>query len=160
MNCKSLFHTAALSVAAGACAAVLTSLPAHAQQLQVLGASPATESSGGATAASQRLILHGIRVNGTINPSARPILDYAAGVLKQYPDAMVYVSGEGGSATVQKQSQAVAHYLQRRGIAANRLMVSGSAPVSNDESVNGNNGARGTGVIVLSLTSPNCGTCS
>jgi outer membrane protein OmpA-like peptidoglycan-associated protein len=166
MTCKSLFRTAALTVAAGACAAVIgTSLPAHAQQLQVLGASPAVEDSAPQVAVSQRLILHDVRLRGAnpvIDPSSRPVLDYAARVLKQYPETMVYVSGEGDSATARRQSQVVAHYLKRRGIAADRLMVSNSAtvePAARVGTVNGNT-ARDTGVIVLNLTSANCGTCS
>lgn len=167
MTCKSLFRTAALTVAAGACAALIgTSLPAHAQQMQVLGASPAAEDSASRVAVSQRLVLHDVRLHGAksaIDPSARPVLDYAARVLKQYPDTLVYVSGEGDSATVRRQSQAVAHYLQRRGIAADRMLVSNTAaarPASKVEAANGNIPALDTGVVVLNLTSPNCGTCS
>ncbi len=167
MTCKSLFRTAAMTVAAGACAALIgTSLPAYAQQLQVLGASPPMEDSAPQMPASQRLILHSVRLraDGTaIDPSARPVLDYAARVLQHYPDALVYVSAEGDRATVQRQSQTVAHYLQRHGIAADRLMVSNTAPVgtaSKVASADGNSNARDSGVIVLNLTSPNCGTCS
>jgi len=167
MTFKSLFRVAAMTVAAGACAALIgTSIPAQAQQLQVLGASPAVEDSAPQPAISQRLVLHDVRLRGAksaIDPSARPVLDYAARVLKQYPDTLVYVSSEGDSATVRRQSRVVAHYLQRRGIAADRLMVSNSAPVqpaSKVEAANGNNPARGTGVVVLNLTSASCGTCS
>ena len=167
MNCKSLFRTAAMTVAAGACAALIgTSLPAHAQQLQVLGASPAVEGSAPLPAVSQRLVLHDVRLRGaqsTIDPSSRPVLDYAARVLKQYPDTLVYVSGEGDSATTLRQSQAVAHYLERRGIAGDRLMVSNTAPAqpaSKVEAANGNNPASDTGVVVLNLSTANCGTCS
>ncbi len=167
MTRKSLFRKAMVTVAAGACAALIgNALPAHAQQLQVLGASPPVENSAAPVNSSQRLVLHGVRVRGrdlAVDRSSRPVLDYAAQVLQQDSKTRVYVSGEGDSAKVQRHARAVAQYLQQRGIAADRLVVSNSGmtrPAPAMEMPQAKLPAGGAGVIVLNITTPGCVSCS
>jgi hypothetical protein len=167
MICKSLFRKAIVTVAAGVCAALIGNpLPAHAQQMQVLGASPPVENSAAKVPSSQRLILHGVHLRSRdlkIERSSRPVLDYAAQVLQQEPATTVYVSSEGDSAKVQSQAQAVAQYLQQRGIAADRLVVSNSGmtrPAPAMEMPEAKLPASGAGVIVLNITTPGCVSCS
>lgn len=156
MSCRSILRSAAVIAVAGACAVLFANLPStHAQQLQVLGASPPAQDSAPEMTVSKRLILHDITTRGlAVDPDSRPVLDYAVQLLRQYPATRVYLSGQGSPATAQRQAQAVAQYLQRRGIAANRLIVQ-DAGAAQTVAYYGSS----KGVIVLNLTTP-CGSCS
>lgn len=158
MSCRSILRSAAVIAVAGACAVLFATIPStHAQQLQVLGASPSAQDSAPEMTVSKRLILHNITTRGlAVDPDSRPVLDYAAQLLRQYPATRVYVSGQGDHAAVQRQARAVAQYLEQRGIPADRLIVQDTIapqPVVSHSSSN-------TGVIVLNLTTPGCVNCS
>jgi outer membrane protein OmpA-like peptidoglycan-associated protein len=159
MSCKSFSRSVVAGVMAGACAALFAIVPAaHAQQLQVLGASPPAQDSAPELTISQRLILHDINVSGlAVDPDSRPVLDYAVQLLRQYPGTRVYVSGEGDRATIKRQAQAVARYLEQRGISANRLVLEPVTIAQSNASTDSH--VRGS-VIVLNLTAPGCATCS
>ena len=94
----------------------------------------------------------------SIAPSSRPVLDYAVQTLERYPEALVYVSGQGDSATVQREAQAVARYLEQRGIAANRLVL--ASPIPSRQVDQRPLSASHSDVVVLNFTLPNCATCS
>jgi hypothetical protein len=132
----------------------------HSAEMQVLGASPAPENAAPEMAVSQRLILHDVVLvrgnNLQIDPAAKPVLDYAAQVLRKNPTTLVYLSGKGNRETVRLQSQAVAHYLEGQGISANRLILQ-KASTSEDGSPGERSNA---GVVVLNLTAPECATCT
>ncbi len=153
MSGKSLMRNAAALMLTGVCAALFASIsPARAQQLQVLGASPPAPE----LTVSRRLILHDISINGgAVDPDSQPVLDYAIQLLRQYPATRVYLSGQGDPATAQRQAEAVAQYLQRRGIPGSRLTVQ-DAGAAQTVAYRGSSEA---GVIVLNLTTP-CSSCS
>ncbi len=158
MSCKSILRSAAAIAVAGACTALFAAAPsAHAQQFQLLGASPPAQESAPEVTISRRLILHDITTNGpAVDAGSQPVLDYAIQLLRQYPPTRVYISGQGDRATVQRQAQAVAQYFEQRGIAADRLIVQNAvAP----QTVASHGPSKAT-VIVLNLTTPGCGTCS
>ena len=157
MTYKVAFRNAVTILAAGTFATLFAgSAPAHAEQLQVLGASPPAEDSSPEMAVSKRLVLHDVSVTGSeIAPASRPVLDYAVQVLRQYPATLVYVSGQGDPAAVRRQARAVAQYLEQRGIAANRLVLQDATayePVQSNQSAN-------AGVVVLNFTEPSCANC-
>ncbi|MGO9060214.1 MAG: ElyC/SanA/YdcF family protein [Candidatus Binataceae bacterium] len=126
MLLKSIVRKAGVTITAAACAGFFAaSSPAFAQY-QVLGASPPVGDSAPQIMPSKQLVLHGVRLQGrglSIAPSSRPVLDYAVQTLERYPETLVYVSGQGDSATVQREAEAVARYLEQRGIPANRLVL-------------------------------------
>jgi len=154
MSRKSALRNVAAIVVAGAYAVLLASTPSVYAQV----GSPPSGNSAHELAVSQRLILHDINVNGTVvAPDSRPVLDYAVRILQQYPATRVYVSGQGDRATVDRQAQAVARYLERSGISANRLTL--QEPGTGIEK-NASTRSRTSGVIVLNLTTPGCSTCS
>jgi hypothetical protein len=155
------FRIIATTVAACACVVLIgTAAPAHAQ-MQVLGASPPIEHSAPQPVHAKRIVLHGVSVNAnklTIDPDSKAVLDYAARYLKKYPRMLVYVSGQGQGGELERQTQAVASYLRRRGVAADRLVVApGAAPSATARAGN----RRPGNVIVLNLAAAQpCGECS
>ena len=112
---KSIIRKAGATIAAATCAGLFAgTFPAFAQY-QVPGATPAVSNSAPEIIPSRQLVLHGVRLEArrlAIAPSSRPVLDYAVQTLQRYPEALVYVSGQGDSATVQREAQAVARYLR------------------------------------------------
>ncbi len=160
MPYKSALRNAVVMLAAGACAAFFANTaPAHAQQLQVLGASPAPQDSTPEVITSRRLILHDVTVSGprlAIAPNSRPVLDYAVGLLRKYPATVVNVSGQGDRPAQRRQTQAVANYLEQRGIPADRVVLQNAAFASTAA----DGGSPKTGVVVLSVFTPSCATCS
>jgi len=158
MTCKAIFRNAIVIFAACAGAVLMVSAAPVQAQMQVLGAAPPLQSSDPEIVPSTRLILHNVHLHGnTLDPSSRPVLDYAAELLRQYPDALIYVSGKGENATIQRQARAVVRYLERRGVSANRLV---DTPAHSAEAVQASNSAYDKGVIVLNFATSNCGTCS
>jgi hypothetical protein len=104
----------------------------HAQTMQVIsGSEPACQSAD--PAPLTRLILHGVGFKANsdqLDASAKPVLDYAAAVVRKQPDALIYIAGQpaalrdaGGADIAQRRAQAVASYLQRAGVAATRIAV-------------------------------------
>jgi hypothetical protein len=76
------------------------------------------------------LVLHGMRFkdkNGALDQGSKELLDYAAELLKTNPDMMVSISehredhSSGACGLSPVQSQAIASYIEQRGIASNRL---------------------------------------
>jgi outer membrane protein OmpA-like peptidoglycan-associated protein len=157
MTYKVAFRNAVTILAAGTFAALFAgSAPAHAEQLQVLGASPPAQDSSPEMAVSKRLVLHDVKVTGSeIAPASRPVLDYAVQMLRQYPATLVYISGQGDPAAVRRQARAVAQYLEQRGIAANRLVLQDATPSDHGVSKTPAN----AGVVVLNLSGPGCASC-
>ncbi len=158
MSSKFKRTSAAAIALASACAMLFVgSALVHAQQFQVLGASPATQESAPEVAISRQLILHNITLSGTaVDPDSRPVLDYAIQLLRQYPATRVYVSGRGDRGTVQREAQAVAQYLKHRGIRADRVIVQDTTaprPLAS-------HGSSAAAVIVLNLMASDCDTCS
>ncbi len=157
MSHTSLVPNAIIAAAASTLAVFFALAPVHGEQMQVLGASPAPDNSTPEVAVSQRLVLHDVMLSATsfeIDPAARPVLDYAARLLRENPSTLVYVSGQGDRDMVRRQAQAVMNYLERHGVPANRLIVqeaSAAQTVQPDES--------DKGVIVLNLSGPGCATC-
>jgi type IV pilus biogenesis protein CpaD/CtpE len=162
MTSKTIFQNAMITIATGAAAVLIaTAVPAYAQ-MQVLGAAPPLQnsSSDSQIVPSSRLILHDVRMHGnTVDRRSGAVLDYAAKLLRQYPDALIYVSGNGNDATAQRQARAVTRYLEERGVAAKRLVLVATA-ASVPQAIQPGIASHDDGVIVLSLATPNCGTCS
>jgi hypothetical protein len=134
-------------------------LEAHGAPMQILGASPAAENSSPEVPATQRLIIHDVLLlvrgrNLQIDPSARPVLDYAVRLLRQRPNTLVFITGKGERETVRLQSQAVAEYLKHQGISADRLILQEASANEASPPSRTNNG-----VVVLNLTAPACATC-
>jgi hypothetical protein len=158
---KSIIRKAGATIAAATCAGLFAgTFPAFAQY-QVPGATPAVSNSAPEIMPSRQLVLHGVRLEArrlSIAPSSRPVLDYAVQTLQRYPEALVYVSGQGDSATVQREAQAVARYLEGRGIAANRLVL--ASPIPSQQVDQRPLSASHSDVVVLNFTLPNCATCS
>ncbi len=86
--------------------------------------------------AKERIVLRGAHFDfnkADIRPDAAPILDEAADILSKHPDVTVNVDGYcdaiGGFAynlkLSQRRADAVAGYLEGKGIAANRLITHG-----------------------------------
>jgi outer membrane protein OmpA-like peptidoglycan-associated protein len=159
MKYRAKFRSAMVAIAAGAGAVLFaTATPVYAQ-MQVLGAAPSVQNPDSQVVSSTRLILHDVRIRGnSVDRRSEAVLDYAAKLLRQYPDALIYVSGNGNNATVQRQARAVTRYLEQRGVAANRLVLVGSAAAP--QAIQPGIAEHGVGVIVLSLATPNCGNCS
>jgi outer membrane protein OmpA-like peptidoglycan-associated protein len=157
MSFKSKIRNAVVMLAAGTCAAFFAgTAPAHAQQLQVLGASPPAQDSAPDVITSTRLILHDVTVSGprlAVAPKSRPVLDYAVKLLREHPATVVNVSGQDNRPAQRRQTQAVAHYLEQRGIPADRVVVKNAAL----ESSAGSGNSANTGVVVLNLFSPSQG---
>jgi outer membrane protein OmpA-like peptidoglycan-associated protein len=159
MTCKSVMLNAVAMLVAGT-VGVLTAgaITAHAQDLRVLAASPPAQVSTGEITPTTRLILHDVNVRGTslrIDPSSRPVLDYAVRLLRQNPSEVVYVSGQEG--TMPRQAQAVARYLRQHGIASNRVVVQ-NVVAATSETASSN--TAGEGVVVLNLSAPACANCA
>jgi outer membrane protein OmpA-like peptidoglycan-associated protein len=156
MSCKSVILNAIAILVVGALSLMAAGpVTVHAQELQVLGASPAPQESE--AAAGQRLILHDVTLRGSslsIAPNSRPVLDYAVVLLRKDPSSLVYVSGQGEPETVQRQAQAVARYLRQHGIAANRVVLENSAAKAPEMAKSGNRG-----VVVLNVGAPACASC-
>lgn len=156
MTFKTIFRNAIAIFAVGAVAVL--AVPAHAQ-MKVLGPVPPLRNSNPEVAGSSRLILHGVRLRGNeLAPGSQQVLDYAATLLRQYPEDLVYVSGKGENATIHRQTRAVARYLARRGVPANRLVLATAAPFP--QAIEASSSAFDNGVIVLNLAPPTCGICS
>ena len=157
MTRKAIFRNAIAMFAACAGAVLfMSAAPAHAQ-MQVPGAEPPLQNSNPEIVASSCLILHGVNLRGnTLDRSSRPVLDYAANLLRQYPGAVIYLSGKGQQATTQRQARAVARYLERRGVPANRVVLVDARPSQTETG----NSADDEGVIVLNFATSSCGTCS
>lgn len=157
MSYKSALRNAVVMLVAGACAAFFAGTPAaQAQQLEVLGASPPAQNSTPEVITSTRLILHNVTVSGprhAIAPNSRPVLDYAVKLLREYPATVVNVSGPGNRPAQRRQTQAVAHYLEQRGIPADRVVLQNAALASTAASGDSAN----TGVVVLNLFTPSHG---
>ena len=122
-------------------------------------ASPPSHDSSSEPTASRRLILHDISVTGPgpiVDPYSRPVLNYAVKMLRQEPATVVYVSGQGDRATVQRQARAVAQYLEVHGIAASRLVVR-DAPVTTPATVS--KGPTAAGIVVLNLATAGRANC-
>jgi outer membrane protein OmpA-like peptidoglycan-associated protein len=90
-----------------------------------------------------------------IDPAARPVLDYAARLLREKPYTLVYVSGQGDRDKVRRQSQAVMNYLEMHGVPASRLIVQEASAARSASPKDESN----QGVIVLNLSGPGCATC-
>ncbi|HKD67322.1 MAG TPA: hypothetical protein VKB84_10815 [Candidatus Binataceae bacterium] len=162
MSFKAAVPKSLLMIAAGVCAAMFASAgPTHAQQLQILGASPPPQQSAPEMIAGKRLILHDIdvsRTGATIKPSSKPVLDYAVLLLRQYPDTLVSVSAHGDRTKLNRQAQAVAEYLKERGVSADRVVVQKVQPKPFSNAI-APSASSDTGVIVLNLTAPDCSAC-
>ncbi|GEM_PF-6799701 len=156
----SIRNTMTIFMAATVTAILVFAARAYSTEMQVLGLSPAPESAAPEVAVSQRLILHDVLLargkHLRIDPSARPVLDYAARLLRKNPTTLVYVSGKGDRETVRLQSQAVADYLKSRGVAANRLILEQASASDDGSPAEKSN----VGVVVLNLTAPECATCA
>ena len=158
MSCNSAIPKAALALMAGAVLFAAGIVAVHAQDFQVLGASPPAQESAPELSTAKRLVLHDIQLRGpnaVIDSASAPVLDYAVNLLRRDPSTIVYISGEGDRATVQRQAAAVAQYLRQHGIGSDRLVLEGaqtrtSRTASKDLS----------NVVVLNLTTPQCNTCS
>jgi outer membrane protein OmpA-like peptidoglycan-associated protein len=161
MPFMNILRKAVVTVAAGASFGLLAStVPAYAQ-LQVVGASPPVDASAPELTPSKRLVLHDVRVRDrqlSIDPASQPVLDYAVKMLRQYPEALVYVSGQGDRATVEREAKAVARYLEERGISANRLVLSN--PVGLSQVDQRNPSASDASSVVLNFMLPRCDFCS
>jgi hypothetical protein len=143
-----------VTLAAGVCAGFFaTTLPASAES-PVLNAPPP----GGSvlvTPPSKRLILHDVRVQGSdlsIAPASRPVLDYAVRMLQEYPDTVVYISGQGDNGSVRREAEAVTRYLSQRGISPNRLVLSN--PARSQVADQRNPSGADADVVVLNFTTP------
>ena len=156
MSYKSALRNAVVMLAAGTCAAFFAATaPAYAQQLEVLGASPAPQDSTPEVTTSSRLVLHDVAVSGShfaIAPKSRPVLDYAVKLLRENPATVVNVSSQGDQPAQRRQTQAVARYLEQRGIPADRVVLQNAALASTAAS-----GTHKTGVVVLNLITPSHG---
>jgi outer membrane protein OmpA-like peptidoglycan-associated protein len=86
--------------------------------------------------AQERIVLRGVHFDfnrANIRPDARPILDEAADILSKHPNVTVDVNGYcdviGGFAynlkLSQRRSDAVADYLESKGVPASRLVTHG-----------------------------------
>jgi len=86
--------------------------------------------------AKERIVLRGVHFDfnrANIRPDAEPILDEAADILSKHPDVTINVNGYcdaiGSYAynlkLSQRRADAVAGYLESKGIAANRLITHG-----------------------------------
>jgi hypothetical protein len=139
--------------------ALALSAPAYSAEMQVLGAAPA-ENAAPDVPVSQRLILHDVLlVRGNtlqIDPSAKPVLDYAARLLRENPTTLVYVSGKGKGETVRLKSQAVADYLKSQGISGHRLILEQACAAENGSPAERSN----ADIVVLNLTGPQSATCT
>lgn len=157
MSYKSALRNAVVMMAAGACVAFFAGTsPAGAEQLQVLGASPPAQDSAPEVITSTRLILHNVTVSGrghAIAPDSRPVLDYAVKLLREHPAAVVNVSGQGDRPAQRSQTQAVARYLEQRGIPADRVVLQNAALASTAASGNSDS----TKVITLNVVIPSPG---
>jgi outer membrane protein OmpA-like peptidoglycan-associated protein len=154
MSYKSALRNAVVILAVGTCAAFFASaVPAHAQQLQVLGASPAPQDATPELVTSSRLVLHNVAISGprlAVAPNSRPVLDYAVKLLREHPATVVNVSGQGDRPAQRRQTLAVARYLEQRGIPADRVVLQNAALARSAASGNPAN----TGVVVLDLSTP------
>jgi len=154
MSYQSVLRNAVVMLATGTCAAFFAgTTPAHAQQLQVLGASLPRQDSTPEVSTSRRLILHNVAVSGpglAIAPNSRPLLDYAVKLLRKHPATVVNVSGQGNRPAQRRQTQAVAQYLEQCGISSNRVVLQNTALASTAPS----GGSANTGVVVVNLTTP------
>lgn len=153
MSYQSAIRNAVVMLATGTCAAFFAgTTPAHAQQLQVLGASPPQDSTP-EVSISRRLILHNVGVSGpslAVAPNSRPLLDYAVKLLRKHPATVVNVSGQGNRSAQRRQTQAVAQYLEQCGISSNRVVLQNTALASTAPS----GGSANTGVVLVNLTTP------
>jgi outer membrane protein OmpA-like peptidoglycan-associated protein len=159
MTCKSVIRNALTILMVGSLGFMAAGpVAAHAQELQLLGASPAAQETGAETTPGQRLILHDVTLRGSslsIEPDSRPVLDYAVQLLRENPTTLIYVSGQGEPAAVQRQAKAVARYLRHHGVAANRVVLETSIASASQTA----NGSDANGVVVLNLGAPSCASC-
>src|SRR5207245_2916560 len=100
-------------------------------------------------ATAERIVLHGVRFRARsdeIDKRSMPVLDYAAQIIKQNPESLIYVTVRSvrdtsqeytgrKSTLINRRARAVASYFERRGISADRLVLlgSGSAPHAPDK---------------------------
>src|ERR1700732_439880 len=71
----------------------------HAQPMAV-NAAPPLPAAIGSHARPTRLVLHGVRLQGTedkLDEGSKPLLDYAAGFIKENPRATVYLGRYSGN---------------------------------------------------------------
>ncbi len=88
---------------------------------------------------SSHLVLHGVNFSSTtgkLDDGSKAVLDEAADVLKQDPDATVSVDQDraadpkGACGLTPAQTREIARYIEARGIPATRLMLCQATPAS------------------------------
>ncbi len=84
-------------------------------QLMPLNAQPPLPASIGSPGTATRLVLHGVRLQGTgnkLDEGSKPLLDYAARFIKENPRATVYLgSSSGNPELTYRRERAAASYL-------------------------------------------------
>ena len=84
-------------------------------QLMPVNAQPPLPASIGSPGTATRLVLHGVRLQGTgnkLDEGSKPLLDYAARFIKENPRATVYLgSSSGNPELTYRRERAAASYL-------------------------------------------------
>ena len=85
-------------------------------QLMPVNAKPQLPATIGSPVSATRLVLHGVRLQGTgdkLDEGSKPLLDYAASLIKENPRATVYLGSNsaGNSELTYRRERAAAAYL-------------------------------------------------
>jgi outer membrane protein OmpA-like peptidoglycan-associated protein len=175
MAFESIFRKAGVALAVGAFALGIGSTAVVQAQVLALGESNMIESAAESAATPTRLVLHGIRFEAHSDKIARssaPVLDYAIQIIRDNPQSLIYVKpviytkvqssqdrGQGyvesNSELTNRRTQAVAEYLEQRGISAKRLVLlaPGSASHADDEGVERTRSPKNSEVVQLDFAS-------
>jgi outer membrane protein OmpA-like peptidoglycan-associated protein len=151
MAFESIFRRASVALVAGAYALFIEAASVVQAQTRVIAESPLVGSGAPYVATAERLVLHSVRFlarSDKIDQCSMPVLDYAAQIIKQSPESLIYVRVRSIQDTSQeytspnlklasRRTRAVATYFEQRGITANRLILldSGNAPHTSDQGV-------------------------
>ncbi len=84
-------------------------------QLMPVNAQPLLPAAIGSPVTATRLVLHGVRLQGTgdkLDEGSKPLLDYAARFMKENPRTTVYLGSNSGNAELtNRRERAAAAYL-------------------------------------------------
>jgi hypothetical protein len=83
-------------------------------RLMPVNAPPPLPAAIGSPARATRLVLHGVRLQGTgdkLDEGSKPVLDYAARFIKENPRATVYLGSFGNPELTYRRERAAAAYL-------------------------------------------------
>jgi outer membrane protein OmpA-like peptidoglycan-associated protein len=142
MTFEKIFSMATVGLIA-ACALFVEAAPVVQAQMRVIAGSATIKSGKPHVAAAERIVLHGVRFparSAKIDRCSIPVLDYAAHIIRQNPESLIYLKvhfenrsqeyTSSNSELANRRAQAVASYFERRGVSANRLILvdSGGTP--------------------------------